>query len=205
MDRKTLQDLASGLMLKRVAPSFKERGWIYHHGLRTANLALELRQHVLPEDASKDDSLFAAGLFHDIGKDIEPHNESGAVLVRRILRDHCSRQERKAIGKLVRLHNQRGLTDDPFAMILQDADAIDHEGAMHVWIHFVVTTRCDESIDESLRFWHDEVKPVPCDVGHLNYEISRQVFEERRAFFDQFMTRFAVEAEGRLLPEPPDV
>ena len=80
MDFARLNALAEGWMRTRQAHLERERGSVYFHGQRVAKGVLELRRRVT-EDASHDEILRAAAIFHDIGKGIEPHAQSGAALV----------------------------------------------------------------------------------------------------------------------------
>jgi len=175
----------------------RERGHSFFHGQRVAKLALSLRRRILADDSSHDDIIYAGALFHDSQKGNEPHNESGAVFVQHALREHCSPTELAAIAQVVRLHNQRGKTDDPYIQLVQDADVLDHEGTLGLWLLFVVTAAIGESVPHALRFWelhhkHDSREP------QLNYDVSRAIFWERRRYYNGVVERLRKEANGEL-------
>ena len=65
MDFARLNALAEGWMRTRQAHLERERGSVYFHGQRVAKGVLELRRRVT-EDASHDEILRAAAIFHDI-------------------------------------------------------------------------------------------------------------------------------------------
>jgi uncharacterized protein len=48
MDLQIINNIAKKLMVSRKAHLEREKGGIYHHGQRTANLSLELRKKYFP-------------------------------------------------------------------------------------------------------------------------------------------------------------
>ena len=94
-----------GLFVLGKKKSHKERGIgaAYFHGMRVANGVIELRKRLF-EDDSMDDVLRCAGMFHDIGKGIEPHNHTGAVLVRDLLKDEMAETELDQVCRLISAH-----------------------------------------------------------------------------------------------------
>lgn len=101
-DLEPLTELAYRNMGRRKAHAERERGYIFYHCQRTAKLAINLRKQLIPDDDSQDFVLYVGGLFHDVAKGIEPHNERGAVLVQEILKGHVSCTELEQIADLVR-------------------------------------------------------------------------------------------------------
>jgi uncharacterized protein len=87
IDWQALDALAQKQMAQRKAHPMRETGFIYRHGRRVAASVCRLRARIT-DDASHDEALRIAGLFHDIGKGIEPHARSGAVLARDLLAEH---------------------------------------------------------------------------------------------------------------------
>jgi uncharacterized protein len=199
MDLNQITQLAYENMKDRKNPWFKERGSVYFHGLRTGKLAVNLRKRILPEDDSRDQVLYVSGLFHDIGKDIDPHNENGALITANILHDHCTEEEITLISDYIRKHNQRGKVTNRYIQILQDADSLDHEGTIHVWIHFIVTAFCNENIEDALTFWNEKIRNWDMNKDNLNYDVSREIFRERRTFFNAFMERLEKENQGKII------
>lgn len=84
-----------------------------------------------------EDLLWAAGLFHDSGKGLEPHWISSKALVLEHLAPLADSEEAlDRIAYLVRYHAKRS---DPALLttelkLLQDADILDHRGCMQIWL-----------------------------------------------------------------------
>ena len=175
------QRLAYDAMSRRRDQALREPGWIYYHGQRTGRIALDLARRL---NVRVDlDVLYVAGLFHDIGKDDEPHHETGAKLSAEILSDCCTQEELAAVSGLIRTHNQRnGLPEySKSALLLQDADILDHVGLIGVWLTFYWSGSHSESIDDHLAFIAEgpqEEQRVRMR-GLLNFELSRQMYDER--------------------------
>lgn len=92
MNFERLEALAEKTMGKRKSHIEREIGAVYFHGKRVAVGVLQLREKLFSEDGSHDEILRCAGLFHDIGKGIEPHPQTGALLVRKLLNFPFSRE-----------------------------------------------------------------------------------------------------------------
>lgn len=83
-------------------------------------------------------------------------------------------------------------------MLLQDADILDHFGTQEVWLKIMYGAHHEESPFTAIEHWNSE--------GHkdyhtkmrslLNYELSRQIFDEKVAFNTAFAERFTHEANG---------
>jgi uncharacterized protein len=192
MDIKIIKQIAERAMSQRIAPPTREPGWIYHHGLRTARIALWLREE-LSSDVDPD-VLSVGALFHDLGKDCEPHNETGAALSRELLREHCSAEELEDITAIIRLHNQRKQPNKypPAVTIVQDADSLDHVGAIDVWMAFYWSGVHRETFrDHQAHFRSQKNQDYRQNLReNLNYEVSRKEFDRRIAFEDDFFQTF---------------
>ena len=83
-------------------------------------------------------ALLVAGLFHDVGKEFDPHNDHGAEIAARLLKDECTPDELATIIDIVRAHplRQKPNGHSTAARIVQDADLIDHFGAQGIWLAF---------------------------------------------------------------------
>jgi uncharacterized protein len=199
LDLQKLRELAFKHMGNRKAHREREKGFIYYHGQRVANIALTLRKLILPEDDSRDDLLAAAAYFHDIAKGIEPHGQYGAVLAVDLLKEYCTQDELSEITEMIRCHQLR---DDAAAYpdhikILQDADILDHFGTIEVWMNFQYYAFTDEPVSESVKFYKDEFPQHIKEVWQmLNYEVSKRIYKEKVNFINSFTDRFYVEAEG---------
>ena len=200
MDFERLNALAEGWMRARQAHLERERGSVYFHGQRVAVGVLELRRRVT-EDDSHDEILRAAAIFHDIGKGIEPHAQSGAALVRGLLREEIEPQALAEIARLIASHCDRRPREDAhdvWARLLQDADLLDHFGCYDVWMSSMNAANWAhgslEALDDFYQNRYDE--HVSKNRKLLNFAQSLAVFDEKDAFVRQFAARLRVESAG---------
>jgi len=186
---------------RRKAHIDREKGSIYYHGQRVANTVLQLRRMILPDDESHDEILTAAAWFHDIGKDIEPHAHTGALLTRDILQEHCTAEELDEICELIALHCDRkpDRTYSPWVKLLQDADLLDHFGSAGVWIMFMIAASKGESPEQTQVRLDDFLPRYDRNRALINYPQSIEFFDEKVTFEREFFERFRLEAEGNLL------
>ena len=104
-----------------------------------------------------DDIIYVAAMFHDVTKGIEPHQETGAVLVKSLLRDECSPEQLDFISDIIALHNTRNHEELPFYIkLVQDADILDHFGSMDIWMKFLYSAHGEENVWDTVRFWESE-------------------------------------------------
>jgi len=202
MNLPELKALAE-LQKHRKAHINREKGSIYYHGQRVANTVLQLRRAILPNDESHDDILSVAAWFHDIGKDIEPHAHTGAILVRDLLQAHCASEELEEICGLIALHCDRRPNDNKhsaYVKLLQDADLLDHFGVMAVWWSIMWSAHEDESPARNLDYFEREWQPF-CKKHRalLNYPQSIAAYDEKITFEQEFFARFRLEAQGDLV------
>lgn len=188
MDLQKINQIAFENMAQRRPDPDREPGFIYHHGRRTALLALRLAEQLnIPVQR---DILYAAALFHDVGKGNESHNEAGARLTRELLRGACTDDELEQICEIVRQHNQRGKSPDfsPEIKLEQDADFLDHSGALGVWLTLFYTGAHAETIDEALQFFHGEERANALAMMRrgLNYDLSVRIFDQRVALEERY-------------------
>ena len=81
MDVQRIEEIAQSEMAG-LRSDTREPGWILYNGQRTGKLAVLLAGKL---NCQVDcDILYIAGLFHDIGKGNDLHNEVGAKLIQRI-------------------------------------------------------------------------------------------------------------------------
>lgn len=124
IDYEKLDALAQKLMMNRKAHLNRERGFIYYHGKRTAIAVIALRK-MATEDDRHDDALRIAAMFHDVGKGIEPHNRTGAAIVKELLAEELPPALLDEVARLIRAHVERP-TEGIWEGLLQDADLMDH-------------------------------------------------------------------------------
>lgn len=200
MDINRIEELAFNKMRKRKAHTKREKGYIYYHGLRTAKLAIEIRKMLDEIDSTKDNVIYAASLFHDIAKGIEPHGGNGSILVQQILKDECSHEELMEIAEIIRCHNLRNSDEDwpRHIKIVQDADMLDHMGTMDIWLNFIYQAYDEKSVDESIEFFNDEEYESYLKECRrkLNYDISKKIFDDRVEFVNEFIRRLNIEGKG---------
>lgn len=201
MDMVTIQELAFKHLANRKAHNEREKGFIYYHGQRVANIAIELRKLILPDNQEHDQELLVAAYFHDIAKGIEPHSQYGAILVAEILKDHCNTQELSFITELVRYHQIRDKTKNyhDFIKILQDADVLDHVGVVEIWMNFQYNAHTGGTLDDALSYYKGEYVDLAKSMRNvLNYSVSQDIFDEKQQFLSDFIARLAVEAKGNI-------
>lgn len=203
MNIKLLEDIALKKMGKIKGHLEREPGHIYYHGLRTAKLSLNLRKLIAPESAQYDNEIYIGALFHDIGKGIEPHAETGYAIVNHILSEYLNQKELEMISEIVRYHCKRVSPNDYpiWVRIVQDADILDHMGTTEVWLNFLYCAYENRSIDMSIEWYHSE-KRKSFDLklkDLLNFEVSKQIWDEKVEFVNSFIKRLEIEAEGGLL------
>lgn len=156
-------------------------------------------QKIFP-DNSCDDVIFAGALFHDAGKGREPHGEVGAAIVRKELCGLVLPGEMERIAEIVLLHDRRGAEASAYpgyVKLVQDADLIDHDGTIDVWVNFWYQACEDAPMQASIEYFQkiNEVDQ-PIRQKLLNFEVSREVQKKRYEFEKQFFERFQREAEG---------
>lgn len=198
MNSERVAALAKKYLMRRAHPE-RETGFIYAHGQRVARGVIELRRRVT-DDASHDELLRCAAMFHDVGKGIGEHGQTGAEMVRFLLKDELTPDEIDEVARLVYAHNHRapGTGEwDLWAQLLQDADIIDHYGTVEVWLNFFYCAYADRQMTEDLSFYSDEFpEQTRKHRALLNLDEAKRVYDERVQFNRDFAARMAVEAEG---------
>lgn len=200
MDFDRLNALAERWMRQRQAHLERERGSVYFHGQRVARGVLELRRRVT-EDGSWDDVLRAAALFHDIGKGIEPHAQSGAALVRGLLREEIPPESLEQVARLIETHGDRRPGEDvhdQWARLLQDADLLDHYGCYGIWMAALATSYYENAGIEAMdRFLRENYEgQADCHRALLNFPESVRIYDEKDAYMREFARRLRVESTG---------
>ncbi len=202
MDLIQIEQLAYSKMKDRKTLG-REKGFIYYHGRRVAKIAVNIYENVADNKTSEEKNLLYCGcLFHDIGKGIEPHNETGALITREYLKEFLTPNQLDTVSEVVYQHNRRGheYINGILGKIAQDADILDHMGSMDIWIAFMYHANFEESVDESLKFfdggkWEEITKMLR---ALINYPISLDAFDRRKDFTQKFIETFKREADGSL-------
>ena len=201
MNFERLEALAYQTMGKRKSHVEREIGHVYYHGKRVSNSVLLLRKKIFPEDDSHDEILRCAGLFHDIGKGIEPHARTGAQLVRELLKEELSESELNAVCELISVHDDRHPEDDrysPWVKLLQDADHLDHFGSQGLWLSFIYRAYVGQEDMMGLPAFYESEwdDSVPQTRSHLNFDISKEIFDEKVKYERDVIRRLKLEGEG---------
>lgn len=202
MDFEQLDQLARKLMKKRKSHVERELGSVYYHGRRVSRLVCELRARVVPEDASMDEVLRLAGLFHDLGKGVEPHARYGAVLFREAMRDCDVPPEAvESAARLIAAHCDRRPNEpvhDVWARLLQDADLLDHIGTYTIWMDFNWCAYREEGVDEARKRLSSIEEYISSNRALINFPQSLEVYDDKSDFLRQFVARLDWESRGKL-------
>ncbi|MDF2985115.1 MAG: hypothetical protein K0R50_625 [Eubacterium sp.] len=201
MNMEAIRELACKHLADRKAHREREKGFIFYHGERVGKIAVALREILLPGNSAKDEIMKAAAHFHDVAKGIEPHGEYGAVLVKEILKDHCSSHEIDEIAELIFYHQKRKKDPDysEFIKIFQDADMLDHYGTIEIWMNFHYYAYMDQPIGESVKFYKEHFDQHAADMKNLlNFDVSLAIFEDKIRFIKSFADRMSCEANGEI-------
>ena len=201
MDFERLEALAFQAMGKRKSHLEREIGHVYYHGRRVANSVILLRKQLFPNDASHDEILRCAGLFHDVGKGIEPHARTGASLARQLLVQELTAQELDEVCKIISVHDDRHPESDlhsQWVKLLQDADHLDHFGSQGLWLSFTYRAYVGQKdMMELPAFYESEWEDsIPRTRAHLNFERSKEIFDEKIEYERQVIRRVKLEGEG---------
>ncbi|MBN1942819.1 MAG: HD domain-containing protein [Phycisphaerae bacterium] len=200
MDRNEIIEIARSHMVNLKPMETREKGYVFHHGLRTAGIAMKLVDLVDPSPVVDRDILFAAAVFHDIGKGSDPHNEIGAAMAGEVLAGQCSPKDIDAITRIIREHNQRHRAAEctMAVRIHQDADILDHFGAQCIWLAFHWNALHDETPQQSLEYYHSNRNKewLAAAQESLNFEVSQSILDEKITFERDFYDRFAQEMDG---------
>jgi uncharacterized protein len=201
MQLQRAMNVAREAMGDRVTQPEREPGYILHHGLRVAKISLNLADTVEEPIEVSREVLEVGGLFHDVGKGDAAHHESGARQVRHLLKDACDPEELEQVAELVRRHNRRNTPGCSVAQrIVQDADVLDHFGAMSVWMAFHWNAAHDDPPQEWLTYYEgaDNQRYIESARASLNFGVSVEAFDRRLAIEQRFLEEFRQELDGRL-------
>jgi len=199
MDFERLDAVAQKLMKRRKAHPEREAGSIYDHGRRVAKLVITLRRAVVPDDDSMDDILRLAGMFHDIGKGIEPHAAFGAPIMQQAVKSVVTDEESAEAARLISAHCDRRPDDpdhDVWERIIQDADLLDHIGTYTIWMDIQYSAYKDESFSAlAARLAKNAEDYANNQRPKLNFPISKAIYDNRIALYLEFAKRIQAESE----------
>jgi uncharacterized protein len=199
MNIENINEIAIRSMMRRKSHLQREKGFIYFHCQRVAKLSINLRRCLFPAEETKDDVMYVGALFHDLTKGIEPHNETGAQLVKTILSNECTAKEIEEISEIIQLHNSRKQVDQQYYIsLVQDADILDHFGSMEIWLKFMYSAHVDENVFDAIRLWESEEHKqyLMKSRESLNFDKSKEIFDKKLEFELGFQKRFSLECNG---------
>ena len=202
MDFERLDAVAQKLMKNRKAHPEREAGSIYDHGQRVARLIITLRRAVVPGDDSMDDILRLAGMFHDIGKGIEPHAEFGAPIMLQAVRGIVTDEEAREAARLIAAHCDRRPSEpvhDVWERLLQDADLVDHIGTYNIWMDIQYYAHKGGGVAAEAEFLRENAETyAQHHRAQLNFPVSVAIYDDRIGFDLEYARRFQAEARGEV-------
>lgn len=202
IDYARLDGLAADLMSTRKAYPMRERGYVYRHCKRVAVGVIALR-HMALSDASHDDALRIAAMFHDVGKGIEPHEQTGAAIAREVLGPILDPTLLEQVIALIAGHRKHA-TGGLWVKLLQDADILDHFGTIEVGMNFQHGAFSEEGMPHTLDYYQRELdRHAAQERALLHFNFSRDIFDEKVAFSRAFADRLAIELSGRYIQSDP--
>ncbi len=202
----------------RSRPPGREPGYRYTHGLRVAALAEalaraeEVRRLYRP-DAADLAILRAGAVLHDVARedvgreDPADHALRGAELARGGLAGVFPPAALDRVCAIIARHNRRrrrpvavGQPDPVEVQLVQDADLVDHFGAMEVWLAAYRSAEHREGLEDFLAYFGggNARRWRSYALEHANFEPTRRALRERIAFADRFARRLRAEADGLL-------
>jgi uncharacterized protein len=203
VDLRRIERIARERLIDQRGALDREPGYAYYHGQRTARLALALAAEAGLE--ADGDVVYAAGLLHDVAKGLglgEPHHEIGARLARKMLQGTCEPDELDRICQVVREHPLRGKPNGYAAetLLVQDADLIDHAGAIGVWRDIYWAAIKDRVIDDAVGVFEERARADQWGRYRemANLDAAIVALTRREAFERRFYAQLRREREGGL-------
>ena len=201
MDLQKIKELAYEQMANQYNPNSYEKGEKFHHGERTAKLALTLREHLYPDDTAHDDVLTVAAWFHDIRNGVADHWTEGTKKTRELLMPYCTADELDEICGIIAVHDDRDMTKSYSATIRlhQDADNLDHFGTFNIWRCFFYAAHNGQTLPQTIDYMINRIPKENAQYrDQLHFELCKRMFDEKAEFFRLFAERFEVEGSGEI-------
>lgn len=204
MDFERLDSLAKKYMIKRKTHMEREIGDVYFHGKRVARSAVLLRERIFPGNADWDGILYCSGMFHDIGKGIEPHGHSGAVLVRDLLKEELTAIELDSVCTIIEAHNDRRPGTEihtDMEKLIQDADLLDHYGSQGIWMscNYYAYMGQQEMQQMPVFYFSEWEEQVKKQREYLNFDVSKAIFDEKVRYEWSAVKRMETEGKGEFI------
>lgn len=203
MDWKPIEEAAQKLMINRREHRERERGFIYYHGQRVGKCAVELRKKLFPDEKQMDDVLRLAGMFHDIGKGISPHNQFGAVIFRQAVSGLAPEPMIDKCAGIIAAHCKRQAGPSPFnceTQLVQDADLLDHSGSYGVWLDAQYYCYYPGNILDAAKHHFNSIgKYLEDNIPLCNFELTKRILKDRIQWENTFFERAELEGNGLII------
>lgn len=176
--------------------------WTVDHCIRSAELALQLRQAAgLPE--TLDELVYTAALFHDVSHDSAEHNghaAAGAKRMRQLLTSVVGDTLLEQAVQIVHIHDDRKPEDgrSDAAHLVQDADMIDHFGTLCIWATFGYSALHGRNLQDSLEHLQRDREKCIGYIKLMHFEVSRAELSRRLNAQQAFFELAQKEASGML-------
>ena len=199
MDFRLINELAVAEMKYKSSRSHKEKGNKYYHGQRVGSLVKQLSSEIGYN--SNTDVIVIAAWFHDICNGEDNHEIAGATRTVELLKGFCDANELESIYNLISKHDSRGSENLSVEVkILQDADLLDHFGCFEIWSAFQYAQKEQLSMNEIARLMKDSYyRDFESERALLHFEISKQIYDEKRRYILGFVTRLEEESQGNIV------
>lgn len=174
--------------------------WTLDHCLRTAHIAVRLRQ-LTGKSAKLDDLIYTAGLFHDIAHDSTAHDQheaAGAQRTEELLKEILPAAFLKRVTAIIAVHDDRRPNDgrDDATCLVQDADLLDHFGTARIWAEFGFAAKHGMRLEQSLcrLMLSQRKRGLYCQI--LHFDVSRREIIRRLDYETMFAELACAESCG---------
>jgi len=206
MNLEVIKKIAQAEFSEKRSSPYNEKGDKYTHGERVAKIAVQLRQLILPNNCEYDDILTIAAWFHDvcicIGDDRKDHCISGAKRTHELLTKHCTIDELEQICGIIAVHDDRNPSNNNYSNVIkihQDADHLDHFGAIGIWRFVAYSIGNGSTINDAAQMIQgNRAKYVAEWSQEFNFHLSKKIFDDKMQFEDLFFKRFLLECDGNV-------
>jgi histidyl-tRNA synthetase len=117
--------------------------------------------------------------------------------------EHRQTEEPEKVVEIVRhyTHRSQSNTYSDSIRTVQDEDILDHMGTTEIWMNFLYSCNQDKGIVRSLEFYNGGMfEEYSCGMmTRLNYDILKEILNEKLQFVRNFVFRLEKEANGELI------
>ncbi len=181
----------------------EEPGYRFNHGVRTAHLAARICKEEGLEGSVNHRVLFLSCLLHDLGKsgisENRDHAKIGAAKAALLLDGEVETYEREAIREAIFWHNKREEAPRDLSLeghLLQDADLLDHFGALEVWILSYRVILDEGAIGDLSKAYRGASGWRRYALSNLRFSFSENEMRRRMRIGSRFIRALELEAVG---------